>query len=459
MSNPRLVEFIRKLQNELSNYEEYRKELDRQPQTFVFHKTSLFTETIKQLDRGHGTKLSAKQKQRLKELVDDAADALHKQLEKIQGGRIPRPGGKTTMRFTNETDVPIPAHYNKFLPYTAFSRVKFAYRGVMNDYFNNMQTFLRDETEHDVVRTKSGLEKKSIKFFFDAGHDSKAGVFEKFLDSKTSKIMQEIDNSNEKMSAQELKKLEADLAKEGIKISLQKVDDDDSIIIKIESTNINRSRGAKSGLRSKNLRKKIRKFLGQPKADLENLEGSDSLKERKTKKVRRATIDPFKKLNNKNVKVKAKDLEDDKSSTKPATASTTAKVKGKKSSLKTKVALKKARRRKPTKSRHATNDLLQMIGLINKELPKTVRKNMVAPRLENRTGRFAESVQVTEITKTRKGFPSIGYTYQRNPYEVFEEGSQGNWSNGDRDPRDLIDMSIREIAARMALGRLYTRRV
>jgi hypothetical protein len=457
MSNPRLVEFIRKLQGELSNYEEYRKELNRQPQTFVFHKTSLFTETIKQLDRGHGTKLSAKQKKRLKELVDDAADALHKQLEQIQGSKLPRPGGKTTMRFTNETDVPIPAHYNKFLPYTAFSRVKFAYRGVMNDFFNSMQAFLRDETEHDVVRTKSGLEKKSIKYFFDAGHDSKAGVFEKFLDSKTSKIMQEIDKSNEKMSAQELKKLEADLAKEGIKISLQKLDDSDSIIIKVESTNVNRSRGQKSGLRSKKLRQNVKAFL--EREDLEDLEGSDSLKERKNKKVRRKTTDPFKKLRNNNVKVKTDDLKDEKSSTKPATASTTAKVKGKKSSLKTKVAIKKAKRRKPTKSRHATNDLLQMIGLINKELPKTVRKNMVAPRLENRTGRFADSVQVTEITQTRKGFPSIGYTYQRNPYEVFEEGSQGNWSNGDRDPRDLIDMSIREIAARMALGRLYTRRV
>lgn len=103
--------------------------------------------------------------------------------------------------------------------------------------------------------------------------------------------------------------------------------------------------------------------------------------------------------------------------------------------------------------------MLKMIGLINKELPATVRKNMVAPRLQNQTGRFADSVKVTEIIQTPQGFPSVGYTYQRRPYEVFEEGSSGNWANGDRDPRTLIDGSIREIAAKMAIGRFYTRRV
>ena len=97
--------------------------------------------------------------------------------------------------------------------------------------------------------------------------------------------------------------------------------------------------------------------------------------------------------------------------------------------------------------------------MINKELPKTVRDNMNEPRLVNRTGRFAASVRVTDIVQTPKGFPSIGYTYRRDPYQVFEEGSTGAWSNGQRDPRQLIDTSIREIATKMAIGRFYTRRV
>ena len=84
---------------------------------------------------------------------------------------------------------------------------------------------------------------------------------------------------------------------------------------------------------------------------------------------------------------------------------------------------------------------------------------MGAPALENRTGRFAESVRVTDVIQTPKGYPSVGYTYQRNPYGVFEDGGgTAPWADGTRDPRDLIDKSIREIAATMAIGRFYTRR-
>jgi hypothetical protein len=104
--------------------------------------------------------------------------------------------------------------------------------------------------------------------------------------------------------------------------------------------------------------------------------------------------------------------------------------------------------------------MLQYIAMINKELPDTIRKNMQSPKLVNRTGRFAESVKVTEIIQTPKGFPSVGYTYQKNPYQVFEDGAGASpWANGQRDPRQLIDGSIREIAAKMAIGRFYTRRV
>ena len=79
------------------------------------------------------------------------------------------------------------------------------------------------------------------------------------------------------------------------------------------------------------------------------------------------------------------------------------------------------------------------------------------PALNNQTGRFASSVKVTEIANTAQGFPSIGYTYARDPYETFEAGNrQGSL---ERDPRSLIDRSIREIAASFAIGRFYTRRV
>jgi hypothetical protein len=98
-----------------------------------------------------------------------------------------------------------------------------------------------------------------------------------------------------------------------------------------------------------------------------------------------------------------------------------------------------------------------MLAMINAQLPKQVEENMQDPALNYQTGRFARSVRATDITKTPKGFPSIGYTYQKSPYQTFETGyKQGSV---ERDPRRLIDRSIRELATQFALGRLYTRRL
>ena len=85
---------------------------------------------------------------------------------------------------------------------------------------------------------------------------------------------------------------------------------------------------------------------------------------------------------------------------------------------------------------------------------------MGAPKLENRTGRFAGSVKLTDVGRTKQGHISFGYTYQQDPYRVFEVGSgKAPWAIPARDPRKIIDGSIREIAANLALGRFYTRRV
>lgn len=98
-----------------------------------------------------------------------------------------------------------------------------------------------------------------------------------------------------------------------------------------------------------------------------------------------------------------------------------------------------------------------ILGVMNQRIESTVIKNMNSPRLRNRTGQFAASVEVVDVSTTPQGFPSVGYTYQKFPYQTFEPGyAQGSQ---DRDPRKLIDTSIREIAAGMAIGRLYTRRV
>ena len=108
------------------------------------------------------------------------------------------------------------------------------------------------------------------------------------------------------------------------------------------------------------------------------------------------------------------------------------------------------------KSKAQTTNLFSLLTLINAKLPGTVEKNMGEPALNNVTGRFAASVKATDIGITSQGFPSIGYTYN-DIYRTFEVGNrQGSI---ERDPRRLVDSSIREIAFQMAIGRFYTRRV
>ena len=180
-----------------------------------------------------------------------------------------------------------------------------------------------------------------------------------------------------------------------------------------------------------------------------DLPGSDSFRTLKKKKVVNSILDPFR--NKKNVKVTTKQKIKH------------SRTKSKKS-IKPKdviVAAARAKIRKTKATRKATvspaAQPLQMLAMINAQLPKQVEENMQDPALNYQTGRFARSVRATDITKTPKGFPSIGYTYQKSPYQTFETGyKQGSV---ERDPRRLIDQSIRELATQFALGRLYTRRL
>lgn len=116
----------------------------------------------------------------------------------------------------------------------------------------------------------------------------------------------------------------------------------------------------------------------------------------------------------------------------------------------------RGRRKESTQN---TLNIKTLLGIMNSRINDVVAKNMGPPRLENRTGTFAGSVRITDVTQTRQGHPSIGYTYRKDPYQVFEASSGTRFSSAARDPRPLIDASIREIAAQFALGRLYTRRI
>lgn len=184
---------------------------------------------------------------------------------------------------------------------------------------------------------------------------------------------------------------------------------------------------------------------------LSGLPGSDSFVQIKKKQIRQKAIAPFKKI--KGVKVSSENLE-----IKHSKVVTRKRKKGNTTAKAAIFARKATKQRR--KAGQTSFQPLKLIAEFNKQLPNTVRNNMGAPRLENRSGRFAESVKVTEITQTRKGYPSVGYTYRRDPYQVFETGTgKAPWADGSRDPRELIDKSIREIATQFAMGRFYTRRI
>lgn len=185
-----------------------------------------------------------------------------------------------------------------------------------------------------------------------------------------------------------------------------------------------------------------------------DLEGSSSLKQ---KLEALYTLNVTSKLKNKkNVKIKNASTAKLKTRTKVEEKG----KEGKQHNVKApRVRGRAAKRRQSTKGAQG-NSMFSMVALINQKLPQTVRKNMKEPALVNRSGRFAESVKVTDVTQTRQGFPSLGYQYATRPYQVFEMGrGSPPWSTPDRDPRRLIEGSIREVAATLAMGRFYTRRL
>lgn len=88
--------------------------------------------------------------------------------------------------------------------------------------------------------------------------------------------------------------------------------------------------------------------------------------------------------------------------------------------------------------------LVDVTSMINALLHGQLKENMKPPALQYRTGRFASSVNVTQMNWTREGQITAFYEYMKRPYQTFERGfKQGSEF---RDPRRLIDKSIREVA-------------
>ncbi len=110
------------------------------------------------------------------------------------------------------------------------------------------------------------------------------------------------------------------------------------------------------------------------------------------------------------------------------------------------------------------NSPIALMSLLQKALPIELRKEMTGayPKgLEWRTGRLGTSARIQNILPIGN-MTTIQYTYQRNPYEVFEPGSGSPLASATRDPQALIGGTIREIAQSIMgtkFGLIRTKRV
>jgi hypothetical protein len=94
-------------------------------------------------------------------------------------------------------------------------------------------------------------------------------------------------------------------------------------------------------------------------------------------------------------------------------------------------------------------NLSQLLVLINSQLQDVISANMGDGNSRNvlnyRTGRFASTVKVEQLSSSKQGMISAFYSYMKNPYATFSTGGRQSMPKS-RDPKLLISKSIREIA-------------
>ncbi len=263
-----------------------------------------------------------------------------------------------------------------------------------------------------------------------------------------------IDNAvkdSEKFTKGDVKKF---LKHHDVKLSVIRDTKTDKMNVFVGSKIINLEEGDLSKKEKEKLEKALQKAIEELETSgnrLSYMKGSPSFAEIKEIDATEEVLDAFREKKNHKVTKREKV---EKGRTKAEEKMSTAKTLG------TPLAVKRMKRRKAKKAKGGVASTpLQLVASLNKTLPAMIRKNMKEPALVNRTGRFADSVEVTDVLTTRKGFPSVGYTYDRENYGQFEATSGSKqFASQQRDPRKLIDKTIREIAAKAAIGRLFTRR-
>jgi len=125
--------------------------------------------------------------------------------------------------------------------------------------------------------------------------------------------------------------------------------------------------------------------------------------------------------------------------------------------LKNKVQATKPDPNKIKEVPESTVNLSQLLLLINQQLQDVISANMGDGKNRNvlnyRTGRFASTVKVEQISSSKEGMISAFYSYMKNPYATFSSGGRQSAPKS-RDPKLLISKSIREIAQQVVSNNL-----
>lgn len=319
---------------------------------------------------------------------------------------------------------------------TVFEEIKRYYREPVSYVVGAINTFLSQ---------RQGTELVDQSRFLDLGHKGTSAVAVKQVSESQTRLSSRFQkNISDKITEKDLKEIGLEFLLEMKSTKKKSV-----MSVGLEAKGANAQEGREY---LKQYKKEWLDTLINAKEmlDVANIEGSDS----------RVTIEKKKLVETFNKSIKSKKVKKKSINTKlklsNSKATETKKIKPKKAKTKSvpvgKLPIKAGKTRKP-----AQQSSITLAALINQKLPETVAKNMAPPGLQYRSGRFAGSVRVVDVVRTTKGFPSIGYTYMKYPYQTYELGYARGDSN--RDPRKVIDKSIREIAATLLTGRFYTRRV
>ena len=337
---------------------------------------------------------------------------------------------------------------------SVYDRVIKSYQTALNEFYSTFVEEIKSATGKEKLQRQSGSSNKmrdqeKAGQVFNLEHAGGTSNIEIFINDQMVDALEKV--MNDSMYSDKDSML-AELSRLDPTLRIEKDTKTETVRVFVGNALFNTQQG---GGKEKSLKKEVQDKVLNALNKLQSipvseLSGSDSLASARRKKAVKKVVEPFKKATGVTVQMEDTKIVGEKSKASIDVAGTVARGAQKKARLKK----QNIRREKTAKAQFSQT---AMMAYINARLPTSIINNMGDPALNNRTGRFAASVRVVDILQTAKGFPSIGYTYLKSPYQTFEQG--GKRGSPDLDPRKLIDRTIREIAAEQMMGRLFTRRV